>query len=389
MRRTRNLILTVFLFLAFGIGNAQAANIFKVLEDIEIHGFVSSAYSYNFNEPRNELNCGDLTRLAICLRIFDQDDNSFKLDVGELVIMKEASEKGDIGFRVDLDYGFSIPEITQSSGADSGAGVGPHDDFDVQQGYVSYNAPIGNGLVIDFGKFITHIGSEVIEGHDGWNYNYSRSFLFGLAIPFTHTGIRASYAINDWISVMFMIANGWDNVTDNNDGKTLGFQLAVNPMDNVSILFNWAGGPENDGNGKDWRHILDLVVEIGLLDVLTFNLNFDYGIEENTSLISPGNNAEWWGFAGIVRYDVNEWFSLNFRGETFVDADGNRTWGEEDPRSQSLWEITITPEIRIHQNMVFRVEYRHDESSRPVFLEENGDFTDNQDTISFNALIHY
>ena len=406
MKRYWRMFFVTLMILVFWVGSAQAGSVFKLLEDIEIHGFASSSYSYNFNEPVPQSNCG---RTGVCLRIFDQDDNSFKFDVGELVILREAATKGDIGFRVDLDYGFSIPEVTGSTG-DDGIG-GPDDDFDVQQAYVSYIVPIGNGLAVDFGKFITHIGSEVIEGHDGYNYNFSRSFLFGLAIPFTHTGLRATYAINDKISVLAMVANGWDNVDEDragNDGKTFGLQLAVNPLDNVSILLNWAGGDEGGSHGVDeeWRNIFDLVVEIGILDNLTFNLNFDYGFEDNRSPINPDTDAEWWGIAGIVRYDVNDWFSINVRAEYFDDEDGYRTFGDDcyagvsegedvecaklDPADHELWEITITPEIRVNKNMVVRFEYRHDESNLPVFFtDELGVFDDDQDTFSFNALIFF
>jgi len=57
---------------------------------------------------------------------------------------------------------------------------------------VSWNAPVGRGLRFDFGEHVTHMGYEVTEGYDGWNDNYSRSFLFGYTIPFTHTGLKAT-----------------------------------------------------------------------------------------------------------------------------------------------------------------------------------------------------
>ena len=43
----------------------------------------------------------------------------------------------------------------------------------------------------DAGKFVTPIGAEVIESQDNWNY--TRSILFGYAIPFYHLG-RARHA---------------------------------------------------------------------------------------------------------------------------------------------------------------------------------------------------
>ena len=52
--------------------------------------------------------------------------------------------------------------------------------------YLSYQAPVGKGLEIDFGKFVTALGFEVIKTKD--DLNYSRSLLFTMAIPFYHMG---------------------------------------------------------------------------------------------------------------------------------------------------------------------------------------------------------
>ena len=64
------------------------------------------------------------------------------------------------------------------------------EDIDVQQAFASWIAPVGSGLRLDFGKFVTHFGYEVIQGYDGWNDNATRSQLFGFAIP-VHARRRA------------------------------------------------------------------------------------------------------------------------------------------------------------------------------------------------------
>ena len=76
---------------------------------------------------------------------------------------------------------------------------------------------------------------------------------------------------------------------------------------------------------------------------------------------------------------------MNVRGEYLNDSDGFSTGAV----GTNLWEITITPEFRIHDNLVFRVEYRHDDASTNVFEDENGLGKDSQDTIAFNALVHF
>src|SRR5205814_6258755 len=151
-------------------------------------------------------------------RVFDFNDNSFNLDVAEVVVQIAPSKPNDAGFRVDFAAGNSIPQITKTQDQTAA-------QFDLQQAFASYIAPIGSGLRIDVGKYVTHLGYELIEGYDGYNDNYSRSILFGFAIPFTHTGAKASYAFNSKIAGMAEVVKGWDLVHDNNGAKSVGAQL--------------------------------------------------------------------------------------------------------------------------------------------------------------------
>ena len=89
----------------------------------------------------------------------------------------------------------------------------------VQQAYVSVLAPVGKGLTVDVGKFVTPAGAEVIENKD--NYNYSRGLLFALAIPYYHAGARVGYAVSDTVSLTGYLVNGWNDVKDNNSAKTV------------------------------------------------------------------------------------------------------------------------------------------------------------------------
>src|SRR5207244_8846514 len=124
----------------------------------------------------------------VLFRSFDFADNSFKLDLFELVLQRAAAKSGDAGFRVDIALGSSVPRVSSSHGlfrADSTT-----EDIDVQQAFASYVARLGSGLRIDVGKFVTLHGYEVIEGYDGWNDNATRSLLLGFPIPFPHHGPR-------------------------------------------------------------------------------------------------------------------------------------------------------------------------------------------------------
>ncbi|HYN43778.1 MAG TPA: outer membrane beta-barrel protein, partial [Thermoanaerobaculia bacterium] len=161
-------------------------------ETIAVNGFVTTSWSWNFNRPASGTNQ---------YRVFDFDDNTIKIDGAELVLQKVASAPGEAGFRVDAVAGASIPRVSAAAGLfrdDDGKA----EDFDLQQAFVSYVAPLGSGLRFDAGKFATHCGYEVIEGYDGYNDNATRSFLFGYAEPSSHTGLKATYAFSGTVSTM-------------------------------------------------------------------------------------------------------------------------------------------------------------------------------------------
>src|SRR5690349_6727132 len=75
--------------------------------EVLLNGFVASSYGYNFNRPPSGTNQ---------FRVFDVADNTFQLDVVELVAQKPATTPRDAGFRVDLTLGSSIPPVTASAG---------------------------------------------------------------------------------------------------------------------------------------------------------------------------------------------------------------------------------------------------------------------------------
>jgi len=93
----------------------------------------------------------------------------------------------------------------------------------LQQAYLTAVVPVGNGLTADVGKFVTHMGYEVIESKDNWNY--SRSLLFAWAIPYFRTGLRLTYPFTDNLSVAVHVVNGWNSLVDNNARKSLGLQM--------------------------------------------------------------------------------------------------------------------------------------------------------------------
>ena len=344
------------------------ASFLNFFRKTELSGFADLYYTYNLNKPAKP--CTTLAGVAVfnCLSNFNFAHNSFSLNLAELALEKKPASDSRGGFRVDLDYG---PTTTWVHGLEPG---GTTTYQNIQQAYVSYLAPAGKGLQLDFGKFVTWNGQEVIETKDNWNY--SRGLLFAWAIPYYHTGVRAAYAVNDKVSVTGFLVNGWNNVSDNNTGKTVGGQLVIKPTPAVMLLTNYTGGPEQNNDNSDWRHLSDSIVTY-TVNKVTLAGNYDYARDT-----VAGSTVTWQGVAGYVKYQANDWFALTPRVEYFDDHDGFSTGV-----TQKVKEGTVTAEIKGKDGILMRLEYRRDMSDVPFFIKNTATrLVKNQDTLTVGVV---
>lgn len=342
----------------------------KAFKDITLSGFIDTSYTYSFNAPDSRTNTA---------RVFDTQANNFNVQAAEVVLERLPPDKGGVGFRTDLFFGEDAEVITPTGST--------RDEFDLQQAYISlkpplnFNLPFGNWQWIKLGKFVTMHGAEVIEAKDNWNF--SRSLLFGYAIPFTHTGIRAGYQFIDGLSGYLGINNGWDNVNDNNKSKSVEGALAWAASDKLS--FNLAGmyGPEQASNDHSQRGLVDFLATYKPFDKWTLMVNADYGHEED--VVEAGKDGYWSGVATYLRYDPLSWLSLISRTEFMSDRQGLRI---VSGTNQDIWEQTLTLELKPYKDLITRLEYRHDQSSSPAFTD-NQKATSHQDTIGLEMIYSF
>ena len=327
-----------------------------LLNGLKFGGMIYSSYNYNYNSPDSHIND---------LRIFDNRANNFTFDLAQISVSKE--EEGGVGFKLLLDYGHTAKLIASDWNGDGSFSNGT-DNFEVEEAYITYTAGIGKGLGLKAGKFVTLLGQEVIESPN--NFNISRSFLFGYAIPFTHTGMLFSYPFLDSVSLSTGIVNGWDNVIDSNKSKTFLGGLTWKPLDVLTWSFNGTYGAEQPDRGGSKRGVFDTVLSYNWNDNITLAANYDYGTESNFTS-DDGPTAIWQGVAGYVSIggalfhpDLAP-FSLSQRLEWFSDEDGARTGTAQD-----LWEATTTLKWKITDHLHARFEFRHDDSSKKVFSKK-------------------
>jgi hypothetical protein len=346
----------------------------KWFENVNVSGFVDVYYGYNFNQPGN----GPGGVRENQLRNFDLHNDQFSLSLFELSIRKDPAP---FGFRVDLDFGPTTEvvhgtEPTPAFGAavgEAGNEIYKH----LQEAYLTWQP--NSMWKVEVGKFVTHMGFEVIESKDNWNY--SRGLLFAFAIPFYHSGLRISHAHeNFWVNGY--IYNGWNNVTEDNAGKTFGAQLGLNPIKGLTVIQNWIGGPEPGAN--EGRHVFDTIVMFSPVDMLSLGLNYDYGWMDT----GVGDNI-WSGIAAYARIAPTDRLAFTTRLEWFDDKSGAVT-ATPTGVGEIIKEVTVTAEHKCSENLLTRLEYRSDWSTGNIFNSDTGTAnTDTQDTITLGLVYSF
>jgi putative OmpL-like beta-barrel porin-2 len=342
--------------------NESFTNFFR---SVEVSGVVDGYYGYSNNEV-------DMFTQG---RAFDIRHNAFSLQLAKLTLERKNTKESPLGFRADLGLGETVDRVISVSDSSRNDAT-KH----VLQAYASYVAPLGSGLTLDFGKFYTPVGAEVVETKDNFNYSRGLLFLYG---PFYHAGLRTKYAINDKVALTGFLVNGWDNLFENNVdqrtvGKTIGFQLGLTPSKKIAITGTYLGGQEVPlanvpavSLRDNWRNIFDSVAIYYVTNKLTLLANFVYGNDGDNF----GNRNYWTGTAGYLKYTFNNRLAFSPRFEVFNDRGGLRTG-----RAQTIKDITLTQEVKLLNNFLTRFEFRRDFSNQPFFTNFDGISKNNQNT---------
>jgi len=311
----------------------QAGMDFSFLFDGYVNG--------SFNNPDSGFNG---------LRNFDVRANTAHVSFGKITIDKGPAP---VGFHLDVGFGQTVSMISATDRAPEGFKY-------FEQAYVSFKPKSFHGLQVDVGKFVTSAGAEVIESNANWNY--SRSLLFAWAIPYYHFGVRTSFPIGPHFTGGVQVVQGWNNVYDNNSGKTVGITGAY-AWKKVTWSNNYYVGPEKYHTTDGIRHLYDTTVLVNASDNLSYYINFDYGQDKN---IGSGS-SKWTGIAGAFRRALGKKYAVAGRLEFFDDIDGFSTGTK-----QKIGEVTLTGEYKMTGWLMTRLEFRNDWSNQPFFETHNG-----------------
>ena len=282
----------------------------------------------------------------------------------------------DVGFKLEMMYG-TDGFFTHSNGIldqsnKSGGVSGPNNQPDLLQAYVSFGIPLVGGLTIDAGKFEDVLGYERINPTQNAFYTHSYGFSYGL--PFTETGLLATYHFlrnelnTDSTTFTLGITRGWNqSIYDNNSEPDGLFKLThhTGPLDwQFGMIFGPEGvlpyGPPDNHN---WWGEFDANGSVSLADNMSVSGDVLIGNAESS--------GTWCSIAGYFHYQIDPHVALNARGEFYHDGKGLTT-GVGGP-DLNYWEATLglavtpMPGSQWFGNLMIRPELRYDWADQPVY----------------------
>jgi len=322
---------------------------------LTVSGYVDAMYDYS-SSP------------APSLQEFTYRHSSFTLNQASLTVAYQPKE--GFGAVAQVIAGEDGRVLEQSS--NPGTALSDNGIFDLTQAYVQYASGI---WTLQAGKMLTLVGAEVIAPTG--NTNVSRSLLF-FGEPLTHTGVRATAAVNDQVSIIFGVNNGWNIHNDTNPQKTAELGISFTPSKQFVLTLQGYSGSELTAAGDGNRTIVDGVATFNVNDNLSLVLSADWGQQKNID--AAGDDAKWSGVAGYFNYALPQNWRVSVRAEYLKDTDGF-VGGVPD---QKYKELTVTLGYAPTKNFELRFEGRLDKATDKVFLKDanattvNSAFDDNQ-----------
>ncbi len=340
-------LILIGLVLSLGSTLLQAQEAKEPAPSITVGAYLETYFGWNLNKPENGVTA---------FRGFDARHNSFALSNA---VVDTRWTAGAVSGRLALQTG-DTPDIYYGAEATS-------DIRHILEATVAWKAPVGKGLIVDGGIFLSPIGPEGIPIKDDWNW--SRSTLF-FGLPFYHAGARATYAVSERWNVTGGVYNGWNNVTDTNGKKSISLQGLYTRPDKVTASLLYFGGverPRGAPEGQPWRNLFDAHVTVAVSPSFWILAHADGGFE-NTSF----GRSSWRAGALSARVKAGRWLYLAGRADILDETIPSSSAGSASSlffpttRVQSL---TGTFDARPVDHVSIRLEFRHDSAADPIYFK--------------------
>ena len=226
-----------------------------------------------------------------------------------------------------------------------------------------------NSLWFDMGVFSSHVGLE--SAISVLNPTLTRSLTAEFS-PYYLTGTRVTYHISDKLSLMGMMANGWQRIQrlEDETRPLLGSGLVFKPSEKTKINWSTLSGIVNRNGENHTRYFNNFFFTHELSNQLSIFGVFDFGYESVSR--QQDLYRKWYGITAIARFRLREnWFS-SLRYEHFYDeTDQFVSRIQSSPflthPNNYIHGYSVNVDFIPNEHVQCRVEIKHQQSKYPVY----------------------
>ena len=267
---------------------------------LRVGGFVDSYYAWDAGRPPTR------DRSFAGGTLFGTQPgrhNEFNVNLAYLDLTVDApSHRG----RVALQAGTSV-QANYAAEPVVGQVSGPSVQQFIQEAFAGIR--LGRRAWVDAGIFFSNLGMEGWVSRD--NLTYTRSLVADYS-PYYSAGARLVYDATPTLTARVDLVNGWQTISEADDGKGLGIRLDWKPVAGRTVSYFSFTNAEGGGTVRHF-HGIGASLARGPLTLLA---EADGGILRATS-----TSSRWYGLLGVVRTELSPTVVIVGRLERYHDPD--------------------------------------------------------------------
>jgi len=197
---------------------------------------------------------------------------------------------------------------------------------------------------------------------------YTRSFAPEY-VPYYLAGAKLGIPLHSKVTAWLYFLNGWQQIRDQNRGKSFGSQLEYRPASRHLLNWNTYIGDERSAQNPDFRlrYFTDVYWIFNPEGRVSITSCAYIGMQERRMTELHISRPVWWQANFIARWNFHKTVSLSGRVEYFSDPHRVMINPLNAMPGFSAWSAGLCMNVKIRRNAMFRLEGRHFVSDRNVY----------------------
>jgi len=333
------------------------------IKNVTIGGYIDTYFAYDFNQPKN----GTVPYFVSSANHNDFSINLAYLDLRYTTNRIRARIVPGFGSYMDANYTNEKGLFKHVVEASVGICLSKKRNIWLESGVLG--SPFTNESAISKDHFM-----------------YTRS-LAPEYVPYYLSGVKLSIPLNDKWNIYTYILNGWQQITDQNNGKSIATQIEFRPNENH--LFNWNTyvGDERSISNPAFR--MRYFSDIYWIASPSKKFSFISCVYAGMQTMAKQKEAFWWQANLSGKWKFSDVHSLAGRIEYFNDPQNCMISNQYMNQKVGIFSAGLCYNVAIQEHALFRLDARQLYTQYPTFTNQISTHANNAFVLTGNVTVWF